>query len=206
MIASVQPALTALTLLRHSSAPASVGRPDPGLDILLSSSMETGRSRTDAEASAALFSVTQPNPEKEMAATLKRVGEVFGIERDGYATQSSFMAAVGEAFTKLTADPGDPARIDEIAKRLDLDAETVMALKEQKTPDMLVGVIEKALGLDRLGVSLDTMIEAGRDPDSAEADAVRARLLDRAAGTSDPITRDELGLYRPRAPIDRAVA
>ena len=162
--------------------------------------------RTEAEASAALFGVNQPNPLKEMVAFLNRVGQVFGIERGAYATQSSFMAAVEDAFTALKADPDDPNRVDDIARRLHLDADTVAVLKQEKTADMLVGLIEKALGLDRLGLSLATVIKAGNNLDSAEADAMRTVLFRQAQEAQGRNTWDDLGLYQPADPLRRAAA
>ncbi|RZK97242.1 MAG: hypothetical protein EOO66_03560 [Methylobacterium sp.] len=206
MILSTRPGVTALTLLRQSSAPTSAGTPDLIRTRLPSPSEEPGTRRTEAEASAALFGVNQPNPLKEMVAFLNRVGQVFGIERGAYATQSSFMAAVEDAFTALKADPDDPNRVDDFARRLHLDADTVAVLKQEKTADMLVGLIEKALGLDRLGLSLATVIKAGNNLDSAEADAMRTVLFRQAQEAQGRNTWDDLGLYQPADPVRRAAA
>ncbi|MGU3359740.1 hypothetical protein ACLBWX_05335 [Methylobacterium sp. M6A4_1b] len=205
MISSLRPGLTALTLLRQSSASAPAGKPDPGRNVLLSPSADHGLRSIDAEASAALFSVNRPNPLKEMVAILDHVGRVLGIERDACATQSDFMTAVRDAFTELKAHPDDPARIDAIAARLHLDPDTVSVLKQEKTPEKLVGLIEKVLGLDRLGLSLATVIRAGADPDSVAADTARAALFERAKSGEDRITWSHLGPYRPATAVGRAL-
>lgn len=206
MILSTRPGVTALTLLRQSSAQTSLGAPNLGRDGRLPPSGGIGAEPTAAEASAALFGVNRPNPAKEMVALLNRVGQVLGIERDAYATQSSFMSAVEDAFREMKAHPDDPARIDGIANRLHLDADTVGVLKQEKTAAMLVGLMEKALGLDRLGLSLAEVITAGKNPDSGAARAMHAVLFRQMLEARDRITSDDPGLYHPGSAIRRAAA
>ncbi len=206
MLSSVTSGSTALLLLRQSSAAAVARKSDSNPNNLLSSSVDPSAHRTEAESSATLFSVNSPNPVKELSAMLVRVGHVFGIEPDDYATQSEFVAALGETFAKLTAKPGDPEMIDTIAERLSLDEETVETLKKQKTPDLLAATIEKALGLDRRGVSLTAVIAAGKDPSSSEAEAVYSALLKGLNPAQEPIGWEDLGLYRPGPTAGRTVA
>ena len=78
----------------------------------------------------------------------KRTGEALGVREEDFETQADYGAALRSAVAKLKNSP---------------DAQLVMRGIEQK------------LGLDDLGISLDTVIDAISDPTSdAEAELTKA--------------------------------
>ncbi|WP_265576469.1 hypothetical protein [Methylobacterium sp. 4-46] len=194
---------TALLLLRPPATPGTAP-PRPGAR---EGRLSEGPARVDAgAASQALFSVNTVTPEKQVIRLLERAGAVFGLDRSRYASLTDFASAIKAEFNALLAKPADEEKVVAIGKRLSLDADTVALLKQQKDPKMIVDLIEKHLGLDQLGVSFATLLNAGLDPRSAEAEtlrkaleAVRERNGETAPAGRGAIRRDRDGTYAPDA-------
>ncbi len=72
--------------------------------------------------------------------------------------------------------------ISGIAARMKLDSKTVEVLLQQKTPDLLFHLIEQHLGLDKLGISLDSLVTAGRT-EAATPERIK-ELLEQESGPS----------------------
>lgn len=160
--------------------------------------------KTRAAATAALFSVNHVTGEKLLMQRVEQLGEVLGVERSHYRTFEEFGAAIKDAMLKLTANPDDGAMISGIAARMKLDSKTVEVLLQQKTPDLLFHLIEQHLGLDKLGISLDSLVTAAQNPGGRDAERIKELLVqesgpsktDKAGQTLLLVTKDEDGLYR----------
>lgn len=96
--------------------------------------------------------------------------------------------------------------IEAIAGRLHVDGDAVAVPTQQNSPALLVGLIERFLGLDRLGAALTVVIAAGRDPDAGAAVKVRAAFLNRPDARPDAVTWAALGARRPGPTGGRAAA
>lgn len=157
-----------------------------------------------AATNAALFSVNRVTGEKLLIRRVEQLGQVLGLDRSDYGDFGDFMRAVKETLIQVTAKPGGAMMIETIAARMKLDPDTVAALKAQKTPDMLFRIIEKYLGLDRLGLSLDRLVTAAQNLQGAEAEKIIELLLregglsksDKAGQAQILVRTDEAGLYR----------
>lgn len=160
-----------------------------------------------AAATEALFGVNRESGEKLLIRRIEQLGQVLGVDRSDYGDFDVFIRAVKDVLIQVIAKPNGAMTIETIAARMKLDPDTVAALKAQKTPDMLFRIIEKHLGLDRLGLSLDRLVTAAQDLQGAEAETIIEILLrDRAlsttggAGQAPVLVRtDEAGLYRVAA-------
>ena len=162
-----------------------------------------------AKITEALFSVTATNSTKSLINLLDRTGQVFGLNREDFGTLAAFGAAIGKVVLDLKADPGNSSMINTIAPRLGWDDETVETLKKQTAPNMIIGLIEKALGLDKLGVTLDQLVRAAVDPEGRDATTLQEILAKRSGeieATKDAsaqegarmpmaVRRGEAGLY-----------
>ncbi|HEX2840611.1 hypothetical protein [Hyphomicrobium sp.] len=130
--------------------------------------------------SEALFDASKPNAMQMKIDLMHRLGDEFGISMDDFESASQFGAAIR----------------DEIGK-----------IKLQEGGALALAAIEKKLGLDKLGISLDELVSAIIDPEGDEAEKLDAALTkklgeDARDGTKDtarvsiaPLQRDELGLY-----------
>ncbi len=128
------------------------------------------------KASGSLFDPGRQDVSKLKVNLYERVGKVFGIAMDDYDSLSSYGAAIRQEVSNLVRQHGAA---------------------------VLTG-IEKQLGLDKLGVSLMTVIGAMTDPGSDDerrlTDALRASLGDtddKHEGRSRA-EDDGIGLYSPR--------
>lgn len=122
-----------------------------------------------------LFSVTSVDVTRMKVDLFERVGKALGVDRGDYDTAFAYGSAVKRA---------------------------VKQLKQQPNSHLILMGLEKELGLDKLGLSLDAVVDAMTD---ASGDG--ARKLDAAlrAETSDlagkdnarqSFTFDEIGIYR----------
>lgn len=117
-----------------------------------------------------MFSVNNVDPTEMKTRLFERVGKEFGIEQKDYDSLSSYGAAVKNAVDALM----------------------------RKSPFAAVE-IEKKLGLDKLGVTLENVVNAMVDPggsDDERLDAALKRQLgqpDKGKGASARL--DEIGRY-----------
>ncbi|RWB77164.1 MAG: hypothetical protein EOQ50_09630 [Mesorhizobium sp.] len=95
---------------------------------------------------------------------MQRAGKEFGVDQTDYESVSSYGSAIKNA---------------------------VEAFKRQSPS--AIAKIERQLGLDQLGVSLDTLVNAVVRPQDGDNDRLDAALKQHASGEGDQ--PDELGLY-----------
>lgn len=178
---------------------------NPAKDLLAIGQGTDAKAR--AAATAALFSVNHVTGEKLLMQRVEQLGQVLGVERSQYKTFEEFGAAIKDTMIKLTANPDDGAMISGIAARMKLDSKTVEVLLQQKTPDLLFHLIEQHLGLDKLGISLDSLVTAAQNPGGRDAGRIKELLeqdnglskADKAGQALLVVTKDEDGLYRRAA-------
>jgi hypothetical protein len=201
----------ALLMLRRThedpvSTPPSLARPDPASRDARAAGRSTD-AKAQAAATAALFRVNRATGEARLIQRAEQLGDVLGLDRSSYKTFADFSATIREIMVGLTATPGGAKMIDAIATRIKLDAETVAALREQKTPDQLFRLIEKHLALDQLGLSLTRLVSAMQDQKGRETGTLveilgRDQGLPAKDGTGQMpalVTTDDVGLYRVAA-------
>ena len=128
MLSSIRSGSVALTLLDQTSAAAAGARDGSDRIGPLGQAAKPGGARPGAAAGTALFSV------EELVKRPRRIGQVFGIARDPYATQANDMTAVGAAFTRLLEKPNDATLIEAIAGRLHVDGDAVAVPTRQNSP------------------------------------------------------------------------
>lgn len=129
-----------------------------------------------ARINEALFSVNALDVNKIKVDLMERLGKEFGISMENFESVSAYGAAIKRAVEWL--------------KRQDGGAKVLME-------------IEKKLGLDELGISVDTLVNAMIDPGGKDAERLDAALKEKAgkaledAGGFDPffVRADEIGLY-----------
>lgn len=130
---------------------------------------------------SALFGSTAVDPTAMKVHLMERLGEKFGISMDDFASPRDFGTAIKEAVGQLKLRDG---------------AAAIVAL-------------EKDLGLDELGISLDTLVGAimdtgGKDDQKLDAALRKKAGLDadasKDAGSRSTVVRlrsDAIGLYCP---------
>ncbi|AZO24440.1 MULTISPECIES: hypothetical protein [unclassified Mesorhizobium] len=123
-----------------------------------------------AEISQSMFSLDGLNVTATKVRLMERAGKEFGLDQGDYESVISYGTAVKNA---------------------------VEALKRQSPS--AIAEIERQLGLDQLGVSLDTLVNSIADPQSSDGDRLDAALEREAGkqgeGKSASIQPDEIGLY-----------
>jgi hypothetical protein len=126
-----------------------------------------------AKISDAMFSVNRPDPTAMKVRLIERLGEEFGIRQSDYTSMASYGADIKKAVEALKAKPGSA---------------------------QIIIQIEKKLGLDKLGISLDELVDATIDPTGDGNKKLDAALKKQAgdfgkgeiAGLLRP---DEIGIY-----------
>ncbi|RRH94970.1 hypothetical protein EH240_25885 [Mesorhizobium tamadayense] len=121
-----------------------------------------------AEMSQSIFSVNSLNITATKVWLMERAGKEFGVDQADYESVFSYGSAVRNA---------------------------VEALKRQ-SPSAIAG-IEKQLGLDQLGISLDMLVDAIVDPAGSDGDRLDAALEMHLGEIAEPASTqsDEIGLY-----------
>lgn len=117
-----------------------------------------------AKISEALFSASSVSITEMKINLMRRLGEAFGISLDDHATQLSFGTAIKEAVEKT---------------RLLEDGEKILAK------------IEKDLGLNKLGITIDQLVNAIMDPEGSDAEKLDAALRKQAGDDGKKDERDE---------------
>lgn len=119
-----------------------------------------------------LFSVKIVDVNKLKVDLIDRLSKALGVKQEDYDTSRSFGFALKMA---------------------------VIELKSKPEGRMLLLELEKDLGLDKLGISIDTLINAIIDPsgdDGEKLDAALGKQLGEA-NQQRAIELDEIGIYRP---------
>ncbi|AZO08610.1 MULTISPECIES: hypothetical protein [unclassified Mesorhizobium] len=152
--------------------PVSIARPVGDGVAAGSSPAASGAGASRSQTLHSLFSVTGLNVTATKVRLMERAGKEFSLEQGDYASVMSYGSAVKNA---------------------------VEALK-QHSPSAIVE-IEKQLGLDQLGIPLDTLVDAIVDPQGRAGNGLDVMLKQRLAEIAGdgagkvPITADEIGLY-----------
>lgn len=118
-----------------------------------------------------MFSVNNTDSTQMKARLFERVGQEFGIKQDDYKSLFAYGSAIKKAVDDL----------------------------KQKSPSAITQ-IEKKLGLDELGVSLDTLVNAIVDPQGSDGDKLDAALKKYLGehdnkGNGASLQPDEIGVY-----------
>jgi hypothetical protein len=101
----------------------------------------------------------------------ERAGEALGVARSDFGSTTDYAQAVERALGKLKLDPNGRS---------------------------IIQAIERELGLDKLGVSLDAVIDAMLDPEANEE--LNKALLEQAGESPSDVKTllvrpDEIGMY-----------
>lgn len=129
--------------------------------------------------SESIFSVNHKGVTEMKLDLIERTGKALGVEKEDYASAQEFAAAMRKVVREIRLQPGG-----ELALR----------------------AIERDLGLDELGLSIDDVIDAASDVDGKAGDKVERALAekygldeeggDEAAPLATLLVRtDEAGLY-----------
>lgn len=194
-IPSITPA--ALLSLRQASmltvsTDTTGGTPQAGSDLIAtangaSNPRISGAGNRSAQAQAkvteALFDPNTVDIHQMKIDLMQRLGDAFGVSLDDFSSQASFGSAIEEIIGQL---------------------------KLLKEGPQILSEIEKKLGLDKLGISLDTLVGAIIDPEGGDGErldaAMKKQLADTDKGDEQDAAEalralsqpDEMGLYGSR--------
>ena len=165
---------TALLILQQSRplARSSDGSVDAGASGLVGAGSPLTQAR--AKISDAMFSVNSVDPTEMKVRLIERLGEEFGIKQSDYTSVAAYGWDIRRAVDELKAKPGSA---------------------------LVISAIEKRLGLDRLGVTLDDLVDATVDPKSDGGKKLDAALAKQAGelakgrGFAGSLQPDEIGIY-----------
>lgn len=174
---------TALLILQQANPVEATKQQQPGADNLeavangvggkIAVSQQPGQA--ESKISEAMFSVNTVSANKLKLDLIDRAGKALGVDQSDYASKDEFVSAMQGALTKI---------------------------KTQENGPQAIAAIEKDLGLDKLGVSLEDVVASARDP---EREDNLTRALEKQAGKTKDAEKDgsepqffrpsELGLY-----------
>ena len=165
--------LNTLSILRQPLArSADIGLADVGDGSGLGGS---GSPLTQAQVKISdMFSVSRADPTAEKVRLTERLGAEFGIRQSDYTSMVAYGADIKRAVEALKAQPGSA---------------------------QIIAAIEKRLGLDKLGISLDDLVDATIDPDGHAGKKLDAALKEQAGevgmgeGIAGSLQLDDIGLY-----------
>ncbi|MGO4684115.1 hypothetical protein [Hyphomicrobium sp. 2TAF46] len=177
----VSSATLALQILQRTDT-AKSNTPSKGsaddLTVAASGTITKGPAATaSAQTGDALFSVNSPNLNKMKIDLIKRVGDEFGIDESDYNSPSAYGAAIKQKIAQIKLQPNGQQVLDGIGRKL---------------------------GLDKLGLSIDEVVNAIMDPKGDDAQKLDA-ALEKQIGShnrsqshgSFGIKSDEIGIYTP---------
>lgn len=125
---------------------------------------------------SAVFDASTPDVTQRKLDLFKRTGEKLGVREEDFDDFAAYSSALKDA---------------------------VLQLKIAPNGDRIIRQVEKEIGLDKLGVSLDTVIDALTDLASGAnrtlTDALKKQMTEHdedRAGRKMRLQSDELGLYR----------
>ncbi|TCQ14997.1 hypothetical protein [Rhizobium sp. PP-CC-3G-465] len=130
-------------------------------------------SQTQSRISESMFNLNNVNVNKLKLDLIERAGKALGVDQNDYASKDEFVSAMQGALSKLKAqDDGQQA----------------------------IAVIEKGLGLDKLGVTLEDVINSAKNPD--REDTLDKALAKQAGKEKEhqseallTVQPNEIGLY-----------
>lgn len=172
----------ALLILQQTNRVSPAGQDKSGSDDLVAVANGLGTkvgatrqpSQAQAKISQAMFSVNDVNITKLKLELIDRTGKALGVDPNDFVSRDEFVDAMQKAFLSLKSEGGTAA---------------VMGL-------------EKKLGLDKLGVSIEDVIFSARNPDGN--DKLTKALEKQAGKTKEKLEDlqtmlsqqpDEIGLY-----------
>ncbi|QCI98166.1 hypothetical protein [Agrobacterium larrymoorei] len=172
---------TALSILQQSQISSHLSKQisataqdNPATGVLSTVHSEAQPTKVETTISEAMYSVNHMSITERKLELIDRTGKALGVDKDNYGTNDEFVDAMRKALGKLKIEGG---------------AAAVMALNRE-------------LGLDKLGLSVEDVIDAAADPDAN--DKVTKALEKEAGITSEEEEEssqkmlgalDELGLY-----------
>jgi uncharacterized protein GlcG (DUF336 family) len=141
-----------------------------GQPVKQASGMTPQPTQAQSKISDALFSVNDRSVTQMKLDLIDRAGQALGVKKGDYASMDDFVAAARKAFSDLQAK-SDGAQA--IAK------------------------IERDLGLDKLGITLEDLLDSADDPDKNDkvTQALKKQLLANDEGNST-LKQDEIGRYQ----------
>lgn len=125
-----------------------------------------------SKVAGAVFDASTPDVTQLKLDLFKRTGAALGVNEEDYASGKDYGAALSAA---------------------------VVAIKSRPDAEFAILKIEKKLGLDKLGISLRTVIDAIADPSSGADNELTAALAAQMAPERTKklsVQQDSLGLYR----------
>lgn len=143
-----------------------------GINLTVSSSQQP--TQAQSKISQSMFSVNHVSINKLKMDLIDRTGKALGVDQADYVSRDAFVNAMQKALGKLKMEGGDAA----------------------------IRGLEKELGLDKLGVSVQDVIDSAKDP---EANDKLTKALERQAGKAIGddgdrsqllIQSDDIGTYR----------
>ncbi|MDX8526353.1 hypothetical protein RFM68_17785 [Mesorhizobium sp. MSK_1335] len=163
----------ALVILHQQRLPPTARPAADGLVATIDSASGSPGSplmQVEPAVSAFVFSVDNLNITATKVRLMERAGKEFGLDQTDYDSVFSYGSAIKNA---------------------------VEALKRQSPS--AIAEIERQLGLDQLGVSLDTLVDAIVGPQGSDHDGLDAALKQHAGGHGESeaasVQLDELGFY-----------
>ncbi|MGV8936043.1 MAG: hypothetical protein ACOH2J_02910 [Allorhizobium sp.] len=135
-------------------------------------------SQAQSKISESLFSVNHVSVNKMKLDLIERTGKALGVNADDFGSRDDFVDAMQKAVGKLKMEGGAMA---------------------------LMG-LEKELGLDKLGLSIEDVINSAKDPDrndkvtkalEKEAGITSEKLEEQDASMPLSLQPNEIGLYGP---------
>lgn len=160
---------SALLFLQNASRSSAMDRreaaPGPSLVEVANGAAGNGGSVNGAAGAESAFDPKAIDVTEMKTRLFERLGEKLGISMDDFEKMSDFGRAIRDA---------------------------VNALKKEPDGYLVLAKIADELGLDELGISLDTLVEAVVDPDGDADDRLEAAL----AGMVDDDAADALAALR----------
>lgn len=183
---SILPASTgALQILRQVRPPSANEEKPAANDIAATANgISTHFRNAEAAASESVFSANHVDVTEMKMRLIEKAGKAFGVDRDDYATQGEYGKAIRAVVSQI---------------------------RRMADGDRILAGIARDLGLDDLGISIDTLVGAIIDPggdddkklDKALREAAGEDLLepgkDDAAARNLSVFIDDLGIYGPSA-------
>ena len=173
-----------LILQQFNSLPAASGEENNSVNLAAIAnglSVKAGVTGPEAQAQAKITDTMSAASLTQARMQLyKRVGEELGVKEEDYATPQQWAAALRGV---------------------------VRSIRAQKMGDAAILEIEQKLGLDKLGVSLDTVIDSIADPGGGASKTLNYALkkaagkgliaLDNGSGMDGTLQVNEIGMYSP---------
>jgi hypothetical protein len=193
---------SALQILRQTSVQTIATKPAAAGNVLLAAAngaelpgVSDVQARAKAKVSESLFD-SRPNSQQVRIDLMRRFGKELGLDLDDYKSLHAFADAARETIADM---------VTERMKMLPPEERNYF-----KVRDGIYGELEKKLGLDKLGISIEDIFAAIDDPDGDAAEKLDAILANEARSKDETgdggdaqgaqpaaATTDEDGLYSP---------